>query len=79
MVDSQLKWIIDLTIAYPNGKPLDIMTIFCGIAPSCNTVFHYRCYPILEVIINVISFFSIEDFFFFFSIFIYRFLQMMNC
>merc|ERR1712071_682800 len=49
MVDSQLKWIIDLTIAYPNGKPLDIMTIFCGIAPSCNTVFHYRCYPILEV------------------------------
>jgi len=46
---SQLKWVIDLTIAYPNGKPLDILTIFCGSVPPCNTVFHYRCYPILEV------------------------------
>jgi len=48
-VDSRLKWVIDLTIAYPNGKPLDIMTIFCASVPPCSTVFHYRCYPILEV------------------------------
>ena len=44
-----LKWIIDLTIAYPNGKPIDVLTILSGIAPPCSTVFHYRRYPIAEV------------------------------
>lgn len=48
-MDASLKWIIDLTIAYPNGNPLDIMTIFFASAPPCNVVFHYRCYPISEV------------------------------
>lgn len=48
--DSSLKWIIDLTIAYPNGNPLDILTIFMASAPPCSTIFHYRCYPIAEVI-----------------------------
>jgi len=47
--EDHLKWIIDLTIAYPNGKPLDILTILSGITPPCSTVFHYRCYPISEV------------------------------
>lgn len=47
--DKSLKWIVDLTIAYPNGNPLDIMTIFWGNAPPCQTVFHYRCYPISEM------------------------------
>ena len=51
-VDASLKWIIDLTIAYPNGNPLDIMTIFLASAPPCSVVFHYRCYPISEVIIS---------------------------
>lgn len=48
-VDASLKWIIDLTIAYPNGNPLDIMTIFFASAPPCSVVFHYRCYPISEI------------------------------
>ena len=48
-IDASLKWIIDLTIAYPNGNPLDIMTIFFASVPPCNVVFHYRCYPISEV------------------------------
>lgn len=47
--DKCLKWIIDLTVAYPNGKPLDITNIFFASAPPCNTVFHYRCYPVSEV------------------------------
>lgn len=47
--DKSLKWIIDLTIAYPGGKPLDIFNIFFASAPPCNTVFHYRCYPVSEV------------------------------
>ena len=47
--NNSLKWIVDLTIAYPNGNPLDILTIFMASAPPCNTVFHYRCYPISEV------------------------------
>ncbi|KAI9560805.1 hypothetical protein GHT06_011757 [Daphnia sinensis] len=47
--NDSLKWIIDLTIAYPDGKPLDILTIFMASAAPCNTIFHYRCYPISEV------------------------------
>lgn len=47
--NNSLKWIVDLTIAYPNGNPLDTLTIFMASAPPCNTVFHYRCYPISEV------------------------------
>ena len=54
-VDASLKWIIDLTIAYPNGNPLDIMTIFFASAPPCSVVFHYRCYPISEVILHFFS------------------------
>nr|CAH0103276.1 unnamed protein product [Daphnia galeata] len=48
-IDNSLKWIIDLTIAYPNGNPLDILTIFMASAPPCSTIFHYRCYPIAEI------------------------------
>ena len=47
--DANLKWIVDLTIAYPNGEPLDIVTIFCASRPPCNVVFHYKCYSISEV------------------------------
>ena len=47
--EDHLKWLVDLTIAYPNGKPLDILTSLSGVAPPCSTVFHFRCYPISEV------------------------------
>lgn len=55
LADKSLKWIIDLTIAYHNGKPLDIMTIFCATAPPCDTVFHYRCYHISEVMMTFLA------------------------
>ena len=46
---SHLKWVIDITIGYPNRKALDLMQIILGVRPPCKTVLHYRKYPIAEV------------------------------
>jgi hypothetical protein len=43
---SSLKYIIDMTIAYPNGEPLDLGVIVTGLRKPCNTHFHYKIYPI---------------------------------
>ncbi len=39
-----LDYILDITIAYPNGKPLDILNIIHGIRLPCPTYFFYRLY-----------------------------------
>ncbi|XP_037038435.1 acyl-CoA:lysophosphatidylglycerol acyltransferase 1-like isoform X2 [Bradysia coprophila] len=39
-----LDYILDITIAYPNGKPLDILNIIHGIRLPCPTYFLYRLY-----------------------------------
>jgi lysophosphatidylglycerol acyltransferase 1 len=44
-----LKWLIDITIGYPKGHAMDLMTIICGWRPPCDTTMHYRKYPIEEL------------------------------
>lgn len=44
-----LKWIIDLTIGYPQGQPLDMFSITFGERPPCETHFYYRVYPLSAV------------------------------
>ena len=44
-----LKWVIDVTIGYPDNRPLDIFQVLSGRRPSCTTTLYYRKYPISEV------------------------------
>jgi len=48
--DEKLQWIIDITIAYPKGEPLDLPTIVTGSRPPCKTYLFYRRYALSEVI-----------------------------
>lgn len=41
----ELRWVLDITIAYPEGKPLDLPTIITGSRPPCQTFMFYRLYP----------------------------------
>lgn len=41
----EISWILDITIAYPQGKPLDLPTIITGARPPCETVLFYRLFP----------------------------------
>lgn len=50
----QINWILDITIAYPQGKPLDLPTIITGSRPPCETVLFYRVFPS-----SVVSFLNI--------------------
>ncbi|KAK7028912.1 Acyl-CoA:lysophosphatidylglycerol acyltransferase 1 [Halocaridina rubra] len=45
----KIKYLLDVTVAYPGGRPLDLQTIFGGWRPSCDTIFYYRKYGIEEV------------------------------
>ncbi|XP_076873776.1 acyl-CoA:lysophosphatidylglycerol acyltransferase 1 [Brachyhypopomus gauderio] len=44
-----LQWVVDVTIAYPNAKPMDIQTWIFGYRPPTVTHVHYRTYPIKDV------------------------------
>ncbi|XP_064600701.1 acyl-CoA:lysophosphatidylglycerol acyltransferase 1-like [Liolophura sinensis] len=44
-----LEWLIDLTIAYPNGRPLDLHGICIGYWPACNIVLHYKAYRVKDI------------------------------
>ena len=46
---SPLKWIIDITIGYPDHHVLDRMTLVTGLHPPQQTVLHYRVFPVSEV------------------------------
>jgi hypothetical protein len=39
-----LKWVIDVTICYPNARPLDFFRILFADRPPCETVMYYRRY-----------------------------------
>ena len=44
-----VKWVIDLTLAYPDGDPLDMPGMCIGwYKPRHNRV-HYRAYPVSEI------------------------------
>lgn len=44
-----LKWVIDVTVGYPDQEPLCLATICAGSRPTCVTTLHYRRYPIEDV------------------------------
>lgn len=41
--------VVDVTIAYPNGQPLDLWTIVSGSRPPCVTHVHYRVFDTKEL------------------------------
>ncbi|XP_011871935.1 PREDICTED: acyl-CoA:lysophosphatidylglycerol acyltransferase 1-like [Vollenhovia emeryi] len=43
--NTEISWILDITIGYPDGKPLDLTTIVTGWGPPCKTVLFYRLFP----------------------------------
>lgn len=45
-----LKYVLDITIAYPDGEPLDLPTIVTGMRRPCQTHLLYRLYRCSEVI-----------------------------
>ena len=49
---SQFTKLVDVTIAYPKGDPLDLIAIFTGYRRPCSTHVHYRIYDIKEVSYN---------------------------
>lgn len=44
-----IKYVLDITIAYPDGKPLDLPNIVTGLRRSCQTHLLYRLYRCSEV------------------------------
>lgn len=44
-----LEYILDITIAYLEGKPLDLSDIVHGMRSSCKTYMLYRLYKIKEI------------------------------
>jgi len=41
----KLTWILDITVAYSEGKPLDLPTIIMGQRRACRTHMYYRLFP----------------------------------
>jgi hypothetical protein len=41
--------VVDVTIAYPNGQPLNLWNIISASRPPCVTHVHYRIFDIKEV------------------------------
>ncbi|BES93449.1 Acyltransferase [Nesidiocoris tenuis] len=44
-----LRWVLDITIAYPEGKPIDLPTIVAGCRKPCQTFMFYRLYPSIDL------------------------------
>lgn len=45
----RLKWILDITICYPDGKPIDLGHIVFGHRDPCQIILVYRLYSCKEV------------------------------
>ncbi|XP_049795534.1 acyl-CoA:lysophosphatidylglycerol acyltransferase 1-like [Schistocerca nitens] len=45
----KLNWVLDITIAYPEGKPLDLSDIITGYRKPCKTFMFYRLFRCSEV------------------------------
>ncbi|KAJ8966141.1 hypothetical protein NQ314_003720 [Rhamnusium bicolor] len=46
---AKIEWILDITIGYPKGWPIDLSHIVFGHREPCQTVLFYRLYPCKEV------------------------------
>lgn len=44
-----IKYVLDITIAYPDGEPLDLPNIVTGLRRACQTHLLYRLYRCSEV------------------------------
>lgn len=44
-----VNWVLDVTIAYPEGKPLDLPTIITGWREPCKTHLFYRVFNMADV------------------------------
>ena len=44
-----LRWVIDITVAYPEGKPLGMWTIGTGTRAPCVTKLYCRKFPVSEI------------------------------
>lgn len=49
METSTLQWILDITVAYPKGEPIDLASIVFGHRPPCKTTLFYRLYRCKDV------------------------------
>ena len=49
VVRRKLSKLVDVTIAYPDGKPLNLFSIATGWDPPCVTHVHYRVFDVAEV------------------------------
>lgn len=47
--NGKLNWVLDITIAYPEGKPLDLSDIITGYRKPCKTFMFYRLFRCNEV------------------------------
>lgn len=47
--ETYLDYVLDITIAYPDGEPIDLPDIATGIREPCQTYFLYRLYHSSEV------------------------------
>ncbi|XP_043283801.1 acyl-CoA:lysophosphatidylglycerol acyltransferase 1-like isoform X2 [Venturia canescens] len=45
VVKPEISWVLDITIAYPQGKPIDLSEIVTGSRAPCETVLFYRLFP----------------------------------
>lgn len=45
----ELDFILDITIGYPDGKPLNLQNILSGLREPCKTVLYYRVYSTRDV------------------------------
>jgi hypothetical protein len=50
---AHVNWVLDITIAYPDGKPLDLGAIVTGYRKPCKTFLFYRLFPCREVRIQI--------------------------
>lgn len=46
---THVNWVLDITIAYPEGKPLDLGAIVTGYRKPCKTFLFYRLFPCRDV------------------------------
>eukprot|EP00088_Acartia_fossae_P024322 TRINITY_DN2527_c0_g1_i2.p1 TRINITY_DN2527_c0_g1~~TRINITY_DN2527_c0_g1_i2.p1 ORF type:complete len:187 (-),score=32.13 TRINITY_DN2527_c0_g1_i2:696-1256(-) len=49
---SHISKIVDVTIAYPEGRPLDLQNIVSGYRPPCTTHVHYRTFDVNSIPTN---------------------------
>jgi hypothetical protein len=56
-----LKYVLDITVAYPDGKPLDLPNIVTGLRRSCQTHLLYRLYRCSEVRIITANHLELND------------------